>query len=286
MNRLPAVARRSPVIVITGASTGIGRALAFAWAARAARLVLNARSVDALEEVAATCRVRGADAVVVPGDITSAAVQEALVEGARTHFQSNPPSPAGGIDVLVNNAGVGLYGTVDAIAPAMLREVFELNVVAPLRVTQLALPALEAARGTVVMMSSIAGLVAMPRTGGYAATKFALEALSWSLRAELEAQGRPVRLCVVRPGLTETPFAENARVAEGSSTRSGMQGVPRMSAEEVAQATLRAVDRGDPEVNLTFAARAMTALGRLSRPALRAVLTRMAPRLGVPRGRG
>lgn len=270
--------RRSPVVVVTGASTGIGRALAFAWAERAARLVLNARNVDALEEVASTCRVRGADAVIVPGDITKSAVQSALVEGAQASF--------GSIDVLVNNAGVGLYGAFDAIAPETLREVLELNTVAPMRVTQLALPALEASRGTVVMMSSIAGLVAMPRTGGYAASKFALEALSTSLRAELAAQGSSVRVCVVRPGLTETAFAENARVAEGAPTRTGMKGVAIMSAEDVARATLHAVDRGVAEIDLTLGARALVTLGRVSRPALRTVLARMAPRLGVARRRG
>jgi short-subunit dehydrogenase len=271
------------VVVITGASTGIGRALAFAWAERAARLVLNARNVDALEAVASTCRVRGADAVAVPGDITDATVQSALVEGAQASF--------GGIDVLVNNAGVGLYGAFASIAPATLREVLELNTVAPMRLTQLAMPALEQSRGTVVMMSSIAGLVAMPRTGGYAASKFALEALSASLRAELAAQGSAVRVCVVRPGLTETDFVENARVTEGvptrtasrASARHGLKGVPVMSAEAVAQATLHAVDRGLAELDLTLGARALATLGRVSRPALRAVLARMAPRLGVAR---
>lgn len=264
--------RRSPVVVITGASTGIGRALALAWTERAARLVLNARSVAALEEIAANCRLHGADAIVVPGDVTQPAVQEALISGATAQF--------GAIDVLVNNAGVGLYGAVEAISPAMLREVFELNVIAPMVLTQRALPALEASHGTVVMMSSIAGLVAMPRSGGYAATKFALEALSLALRAELTASARNVNVCVIRPGVTATPFTENARVAEGA-TRSPVKGVPEMSAEEVARATLRAVDRGDAEVDLTLAARAIGTLSRLSRPALRAVLTRMAPRLGV-----
>ena len=258
--------------MITGASTGIGRALAFAWTERAARLVLNARSADALEEVAATCRVRGADAIAVPGDITSSEVQDALITAATAQF--------GSLDVLVNNAGVGLYGAVESISAATLRTVFELNVIAPMMLTQRALPALSAARGTVVMMSSIAGLVPMPRSGGYAATKFALEALSMALRAELTASERSVRVCVIRPGVTATPFTENAHVAEGA-TRTPVKGVPEMSAEEVAKRTIAAVDRGDAELDLTLAARAIATLSRISRPALRAVLTRMAPRLGV-----
>ncbi len=269
---------RSPVVVITGASTGIGRALALAWTERAARLVLNARNVDKLEEVASTCRVRGADAIVVPGDITQDPVQQALIEGATAQF--------GGIDVLVNNAGVGLYGAFTTLPAATLRETFELNVVAPMTLTQRALPALEATRGSVVMMSSIAGLVAMPRSGGYAATKFALEALSLSLRAELSASGSGVRVCVVRPGLTDTEFSDNAHKPEGTSTRDGIQNMKMMSAEEVARETVEAVDRGDAEIDLTLAARAIATLGRVSRPALRAVLARLAPRLGVQPRRG
>lgn len=257
--------------MITGASTGIGRALAFGWTERAARLVLNARSASKLEEVASACRVRGADAIAVPGDITRPEVQSALIAAA---------AQFGGIDVLVNNAGVGLYGAVESLAPATLREVFELNVVAPMALTQLALPALASTRGTVVMISSIAGLVPMPRSGGYAATKFALEAISMALRAELSASERGIRVCVVRPGVTATPFTENAHVAEGA-TRTPVKGVPEMSAEEVARKTIEAVDRGDAELDLTLAARAIGALSRISRPALRAVLTRMAPRLGV-----
>lgn len=258
--------------MITGASTGIGRALAFGWTERAARLVLNARDVRKLEEVAAACRVRGADAFIVPGDIRDPVVQSALIEGAVAQF--------GAIDVLVNNAGVGLYGAVEKIDAATLRDVFELNVIAPMTLTQRALPALTEARGTAVMMSSIAGLVPMPRSGGYAATKFALEAISMALRAELAASNRGVRVCVIRPGVTATEFTENARVAEGAP-RSPVKGVPEMSAEEVARETIEAVDRGEAELDLTLAARAIATLSRISRPALRAVLTRMAPRLGV-----
>jgi short-subunit dehydrogenase len=258
--------------VITGASTGIGRALAAAWTERAARLVLNARSVEKLEEVAASCRVRGADAIVVPGDIRDPSVQAALVEGATAQF--------GAIDVLVNNAGVGLYGAVAAIDPATLREVFELNVIAPMTLTQRALPALEEARGAVVMMSSIAGVVPMPRSGGYAATKFALEAISMALRAELSISHPNIRVCVIRPGVTATEFTENARIAEGGP-RPSIRGVGEMSAEEVARRTVDAVDAGDAELDLTLAARAIGTLSRINRPALRAVLSRMATRLGV-----
>ncbi|MGZ3416597.1 MAG: SDR family NAD(P)-dependent oxidoreductase [Polyangiales bacterium] len=258
------------VVVITGASTGIGRACALAWNGRGAKLVLNARSAEKLADLA----WGSADAIAVPGDVTQPSVRDAIVEHALAKY--------GRIDVLVNNAGVGLYGKYTSITPELLREVFELNVVAPMALTQRAMPALEKSRGTVVMMSSIAGVVAMPRTGGYAATKYALEAMSQSLRAECEAKGNGVRVCVVRPGLTETPFADNARLAEGRSTRAGLRGsLPIMSAEAVADATVRAVERGEAEVDLTASARAISALARVNRPALRLVLARLARRMGM-----
>jgi short-subunit dehydrogenase len=261
---------RGKVVVITGASTGIGRACALAWNGRGARLVLNARSAEKLADLAWGSE----DAIAVPGDVTQESVRNAIVEQALAKY--------GRIDVLVNNAGVGLYGQYVAITPAMLREVFELNVVAPMALTQKAMPSLEASRGTVVMMSSIAGLVAMPRTGGYAATKYALEAMSQSLRAECAAKGNGVRVCVVRPGLTETEFADNARLAEGKSTRAALRAsMPIMSPEAVAEATIRAVEHGDPEVDLTASARAIAALARVNRPALRLVLSRLARRMGM-----
>jgi len=142
------------------------------------------------------------------------------------------------------------------------------------------LPALRESRGTVVMMSSISGLVSMPRMGGYSASKFALEAISMSLRAELASQKSGVRVCVVRPGITDTEFPDNARRAEGKDTRQGNDIKP-MSAEEVAEATVRAVEEGRPEVDLTAGGRALIALSRVSRPALRTLLARIAPRLGV-----
>src|SRR6185436_4640932 len=128
---------------------------------------------------------------------------------------------------------------------AKMRELFELNVVAPLRLVQLAAPHLEAARGTVVMMSSVAGIVAAPRYAAYAASKFALEAISMSLRSELAEVG--VRVVVIRPGPVDTPFRANATRAEGQV---GYDSPDKNAqpAEAVAQKTVRAVSRGTPVV--------------------------------------
>lgn len=252
-------------VLITGASMGIGRALARGWAQRGATLVLSARSRAALEEAAREVDSLGGRAIVVPGDVTDEAHREELVARAEE----------AGLDVLVNNAGRGFYAPALAIDVDELRALFELNVVAPLRLVQLAADALARARGTIVMMSSVAGVIAAPKYGAYSASKFALEALAMSMRAELA--GRGIRVVVVRPGPVATPFRANATRAEGVTGYSEPD--PKaQKPEAVAEMTIRAVERGTPIVETSAFVRVASATSRLAPPALRRVLRRMAAR--------
>lgn len=251
-------------VIITGASMGIGRALALAWADEKATVILSARGRDALDEVAAEVAARGARAVVVPGDVTDEGHRAELVRQAVEH---------GGIDVLVNNAGRGFYSPALQIDVAKLRELFELNVVAPLRLVQLAAPHLERARGTVVMMSSVAGIVAAPRYAAYAASKFALEAISMSLRSELAQVG--VRVVVIRPGPVNTPFRANAERAAGL-TGYDAPDPKAQSADVVARMTVRAVLRDIPVVETSSFVRVASATSRYAPSILRRALRRMA----------
>ena len=156
-----------------------------------------------------------------------------------------------------------------------MRRLFELNVFAPLRLAQLAAPLLERARGTIVMMSSIAGVVAAPNYGAYAASKFALEAVAMSMRSELATSN--VRVVVVRPGPVDTPFRAHAARAEGTVGYDAPD-PNAQSAEEVARLTLRAVERGAPVVETSAYVRLAAAASRIAPPALRFVLRRMATR--------
>jgi short-subunit dehydrogenase len=233
-------AARGQVVAITGASSGIGRALALAWAKRGASLVLSARNEVMLAKVAKEVAAAGGEAFVEPGDVTREADRARIISRAKTE--------KGRLDVLVNNAGRGYYGSSRTIAIDELEDIFRLNVFAPLRLAQLAIDPLTRTSGTIVMLSSIAGVVAAPRLGAYAASKFALEALSMSLRAELSSTG--VKVVVIRPGPVDTPFRANSITTDGQP---GVRppGAEIQTPERVAELTVRAVLRGSPVVETT-----------------------------------
>lgn len=253
-------------IVITGASMGIGRALALGWARRGDTVVLSARSERELGDVAAEAKTLGARAIVVPGDVTHDAHRRELVERAA--------QATGGIDVLVNNAGRGYYASFDQVDLDTFRGLLELNVIAPLALAQLAKPHLERSKGTIVMLSSVAGVVAAPRYTAYSATKFALEAMSMAMRSELHDKG--VKVVVVRPGPVATPFRENShRGADGGYTKPDPKA---QSAEIVAERTIRAVDRGRAVDETSPFVKFASGVSRHVPAAMRFALGRMARR--------
>ena len=255
-------------VVVTGASSGIGESLARAWASRGATLVLAARDEEGLKRVAGAVERAGGKAIVQAGDVTREGDRTRIIERARE---------TGRLDVLVNNAGRGYYGSIAKIDVGELEALFALNVVAPLRLAQLALDPLTRCGGTIVMMSSVAGVVAAPRLGAYAATKFALEALSMSLRAELVGTG--VRVLVVRPGPVDTGFRENAQTTDG---RAGVRpiGAAVQTADDVADMVLAGVDSGRAVVETTAFVRVASAAARMVPGAMRWISAVMGSRRG------
>jgi NAD(P)-dependent dehydrogenase (short-subunit alcohol dehydrogenase family) len=190
--------RRRQEILLTGCSTGIGRATALEAAARGHRVFASARRLDSVADLEA----KGITPLAL--DVTDpASIGEAVREVLRSD---------GRIDALVNNAGYGQYGAVEDVSLEEWRAQFEVNVFGALAVLRAVLPAMRAARGgTVVNVSSVAGRVAVPFAGAYSASKHALEAISDALRVELSPWR--IRVVLIEPGPIGTRFGDRAREA-------------------------------------------------------------------------
>jgi short-subunit dehydrogenase len=187
---------RNKTALITGASSGIGRATAQALARQGARLILTARSRERLEPVAR--EVAPAETALIPADLCDRASLEKLAAEARNRFAA--------IDILINCAGVGMYVPSFEADSLMLRRLFELNFFAPVDLTARLLPAIPRG-GAVVNISSIGGKVPLAWLSLYSASKYALNAYSDGLRMELD--GRGIQVLSVCPGFVETPFRDN-----------------------------------------------------------------------------
>ncbi len=193
-------------IVITGASTGIGRELALTLAPEKPCLVLAARSAERLAEVAAQCDALGAQTLVVPTDVTDEGQCRELMQQAALRF--------GGIDVLVNNAGRAMWSRFDELADlAPLEEVMRLNYLGSVCCTYYALPHLKRSRGCLVAMASVAGLTGVPLLSGYSASKHAVIGFFESLRIELAASG--VSVTIVAPDWVQSEILERSLDAQG-----------------------------------------------------------------------
>ncbi len=189
------------VVIITGASSGIGEATARRLARAGAKLVLAARRTDRLEKLCAELDPTGEKTLVTACDITSDADRSALVDSTLKRF--------GRIDALVNNAGYGQRGPVECVPIESIRANFETNVFSLLALTQLVAPLLRAqGHGRIVNIGSVAGRIARPMSSVYDSTKHAVEALTDGLRGELKPFN--VQVVLVRPGFIQTEFGQVA----------------------------------------------------------------------------
>lgn len=237
-----------PTLVITGASDGIGAELARQLATTHgadATLVLAARKRDALEAVAAQCRVAGAQALVVPTDVSDETQCRALIAEAVRQ--------TGRIDVLVNNAGVSaqaLFTEVRAEDLGWYERVMRINFWGSVWCTHAALPQLLATRGRIVAVSSLAGLVGVPGRNAYSASKFAMSGFFEALRAELKPSG--VSVTTVYPGVVATRTRHHGYNARGEAAgSSGLKEDGAMSVEDCARLIRRGMERRQREVVMT-----------------------------------
>jgi NAD(P)-dependent dehydrogenase (short-subunit alcohol dehydrogenase family) len=244
------------VVIITGASTGIGRATAIAFVQEGARVALAARSADELAQLA---RELGgpAHAIAIPTDVSDSAQCERLIDRTVAHF--------GGIDILVNNAGMVVSGLFEHLLLGDMERQFAVNFFGTAHCTRAALPHLKARRGVIINISSVAGLIGAPTSSAYSASKAAMNAWSRALRTELQPDG--VGVITVCPYFTSgVKLAEKGILREGSlhSTPEKSRRAPgTQTVEQVARAILKAARHRPRIVVLSPAGKLIWWLDRL-----------------------
>jgi short-subunit dehydrogenase len=254
----------SPVAVITGASSGIGKALALELTARCYRLTLGARRMDKLQDVADQCRKLGGEVLAVATDVTVQAQVEALVKAATDAF--------GRLDVMVNNAGKGLFSRVQETTPQQMRDIFDVNFLGVFHGCLAAIPVMIAQRsGHIMNVASVVGKRGTPYHGAYSATKFAVIGLTESMRVELKPRG--IKVTAVCPALTDTEFFESS--ARGVAAKQSFAKLRRMMpAEEVAKGMADAIGKNRPEIVFTFGGKLLAVMSALFPRAADAMMAR------------
>lgn len=194
-------------MVLTGASAGIGEALALAMAREGARLTLAARNGASLEALAARCVALGGEALAVPTDVSDEGQCRALIDAAAARW--------GGVDILINNAGISMVTTFGEVRDlGVFERLMRVNYLGAVYCTHHALKHLEASRGLVVAVSSLTGKTGVPFRTGYAASKHAMQGFFDSLRIEVAPAG--VAVCVISPGFVATDIRAHALGPDGA----------------------------------------------------------------------
>ncbi|MFC1742655.1 SDR family oxidoreductase [Candidatus Riflebacteria bacterium] len=237
-------------VLITGASSGIGKALALAFAASGAKLVLASRKVESLERVAKKVKnkfPRFMKPLVVPCDVSSAREVQNLVAACISSLD--------GIDILVNNAGICVYGAAARTELDDYQKIMRVNYFGTLNCMLAAIPQMQRIANTLIVnITSVAAIHGVPYLAAYCASKSAIVALSQSLRAEL-APGGP-RIMLVYPGYTETDIFVNEKRVGGAKRPEG----PYATASEVATAIIRAIKKEKLDLIFTAEGKALSLL--------------------------
>jgi NADP-dependent 3-hydroxy acid dehydrogenase YdfG len=241
------------VVAITGASAGIGRATAVRLARDGAALAICGRRVDRLDEAAAAIAAAGGAVLPVVADVTRDAEMQRFVAQTVARF--------GRIDVMICNAGFGIAGAIDDIAPEQMQKLIDVNYMGTYYATRAVLPVFRGqGRGHVIFISSIVGKRGVPYMGAYAATKFAQVGLAECLRAEVS--GSDIHATVVYPVSTETEFFDVMTRETGTEVTRAFG--PRQDAGVVADAIARAIERPVPEVFPHFTSRGLVWLNAVA----------------------
>jgi short-subunit dehydrogenase len=253
-------------IVITGASSGNGRATALAAAERGARVVLAARDAEALGALQRTIRERGGEAVAVPTDVAVEAEVQRLAERAEEAF--------GGIDTWVSNAAVSLYGEIRDLTTEEVRRVMDVNFFGTVHSIRAALPHLERrGRGALILVGSGLSDRALPLQAAYCASKSAIKGFSEALRVELAHAGSQTQVTLIKPSSIDTPLFDQARTKLGYKPKPV---APVYAPSIVAAAILHSAEHREREVVVGGGGKLLTTLEAFAGPLLDWYLVRTA----------
>ena len=233
---------KNKIVLITGASSGIGRALAFAFGRGGASIVICARNDSALQAVSQELQQAGITVLALTADVSVEEDVKQLIEQTIAHF--------GRLDILINNAGISMRSMLIDTDPAVIQKVMDINFMGTVYATRYALPYIQAAKGSIVGISSIAGYRGLPVRSGYSASKFAMNGFLEAVRTELLHTG--VHVLTACPGFTASNIRVSALDAHGEAKGETMRDESSMmSADECADHILRAVTNRKRELILT-----------------------------------
>jgi short-subunit dehydrogenase len=233
---------KDKVVIITGATSGIGKACAEAFGAAGAKIVITGRRAEALQEVSQKLRSMGIDNLPMVADVSVESDNEKVVNQTLGRF--------GKIDVLINNAGITMRAMFEEVDLSVIRKVMDINFYGTVYATKYALPHILKTKGSIIGISSIAGYRGLPVRSGYSASKFAMQGFLEALRTELLHKG--VHVMVACPGFTTSNIRSSALVKDGSVGGETVRDEEKMmSAEEVARHILKATVRRKRDLILT-----------------------------------
>ena len=225
---------KDKVVIITGSSQGIGKATALSFLELGATIVLNGRNQERLDDTAAELSQNGGTVVAIKGDVTNEEDAKQLIEQTVSRF--------GRLDILINNAGISMRGDFIKLDPEVYRSVFDVNVIGVTNVTIPALPHIKKSKGSIIFVSSLAGIRGLPGLSAYCSSKMALRGIAESIRIEEAKTGLHVGL--VQVGMTEIEFDKKTISADGSLVTINDRSKMKVSTKEsVAKAIVKNVKR-------------------------------------------
>ena len=233
---------RDKVVIITGASSGIGKALAHAFGEAGAKIVITGRNQESLEKASGALNIKNIDNLPIVADVSIEKDNELVIEKTIEKY--------GKIDVLINNAGISMRALFEELDLSVIRQLMDINFYGTVYATKYALPHILKTQGSIVGVSSIAGYRGLPARTAYSASKFAMHGFLESLRTELLKKN--VHVLLACPGFTQSNIRNTALTKDGSvQGESPRDEEKMMTAEEVAQRILRAVEKRKRDLVMT-----------------------------------